>query len=100
MAAAAVLEPADDLLDSSLLLVVVVCLLAMVGCWVWLGAPLDSKASRGRERVTRKQAPMRVAVVAPAQALSPRVIPLYSSTPGQSRYQYNIGDSRGTRGTS
>jgi hypothetical protein len=40
-----------------------------------------------------------VASAVPAEALPRRIIPLYSTTPGQSPFEYNVGDNQGTRGS-
>ena len=99
MAAGVVHEYSEDLLDPSL--VVVLCLLFLVGILAWLGVSLHSQVSQQSKRAASgNRTPTRAAVLDRAvPGIRRRIIRLYSTTPGQSRHEYNIGDNQGTRGT-
>jgi hypothetical protein len=99
MAAAAVHELSDDVFDPSFVLVL--CLLFLVAALTWLGVSLHSQVSQQSKFASAgNRTPTRAAAQARAvPSLGRRIIRLYSTTPGQSRYEYNIGDNQGTRGT-
>ena len=86
-------DPSTDLLVT----LFVIALVALLGVALWAWTAFQSNANR------HSKAPARTTSVPPRSATGKserprrRVIRLYSITPGQSPYEYNIGDDNGTR---
>ena len=63
-------------------------------------ATFSSKAPRQRKSVPAPwPLPVRPSLTPRRLPVRRRVISLHSTTPGQSPYEYNIGDNHGTRGS-
>jgi hypothetical protein len=81
----------------------VVCLLVLaflqiaVVAAIWLGASPKGKAVRGSFETRVTVPPTPPDIRARIQAARRRVIRLPSTTPGQSPFEYNVGDNQGTR---
>ncbi|MEI9938524.1 MAG: hypothetical protein WDO69_15005 [Pseudomonadota bacterium] len=93
-------DPFDDLLATFFLVI----LFGLLGLGLWFMAAPGSKAPVRSKPVARKKPlPARATRASrPAGGALPlrrRVISLHSITPGQSPYEYNIGDNQGTRGS-
>ena len=93
-----------DLTDDAFIVMslLALCLLFL---GVWHAVATFSKARRQRKSMAgAKPLPVRPSATVgsrrPARLpVRRRVISLHSSTPGQARHEYNIGDNQGTRGS-
>jgi len=97
----ALLEPAaNDGSDSTLWSALAGLALLVAVFWAfskWQGT--EAEAPRSRRSMPAPASARRRSEAPVSRRIPRRVIRLHAVTPGQSRYEYNVGDDSGTRGT-
>ena len=87
----------EDWVATGLSLAVLLLLLVLAVALV--GVHRRTRAEVSQRSASRKAVSSGAPGAVSSAAGQRRAIPLYSVTPGQSRYEYNVGDAVGTRGT-
>jgi hypothetical protein len=100
---AAAHDNSDDLATALFIVVLLLTPLVLLTIALW-NKRFPRTSAVGQRAESRKRAPLYTSQAAspspaPAVILARRVISLYSTTPGQSPFEYNIGDTQGTRGS-